>query len=86
MLYCGVSHDGNGRASYLRERKKSGVPERYGMPLTETQSYGSHYHQPNITSNYVASHCCRKPIIQRSFYRTMGVTTYRDPPVSSDGR
>mmetsp|Transcript_78246 Transcript_78246/g.221208 ORF Transcript_78246/g.221208 Transcript_78246/m.221208 type:complete len:191 (-) Transcript_78246:126-698(-) len=79
LLYRGVSHDGAGRANYLKERKKEGIPERYGSPLTATQGYGVF---PVDSSYYVTSRNVRKPIVQRSFFRTMGVITYRDLPGS----
>mmetsp|Transcript_54473 Transcript_54473/g.117936 ORF Transcript_54473/g.117936 Transcript_54473/m.117936 type:complete len:163 (-) Transcript_54473:173-661(-) len=79
LLYRGVSHDGEGRAEYLKQRRKHGVLERYGMPLTETQWYGQFSSDSN---QYAASPNCRKPIIQRSFFRTMGVATYKDLPAA----
>lgn len=74
-LYKGVSHDGEGRADYLRQRRKYDVIERNGMPVTETHWYG---HGTKDIS-YVSAHC-KKPIIQRSFFRTQGVNTHRDLP------
>jgi len=76
MLYCGVSREGQGRAQYLIERRKCDVLERYGRPLTETHNYGL----VKPEGACVASAHCKKPIIQRSLYRTQGVDTYKDLP------
>jgi len=78
MLYHGISKEGNGRAQYLRERKKYGVLDRHGRPVTLAQTYGLDLD----SAEYVASPNCRKPIIQRSFFRTMGVQTHKDLPLS----
>jgi len=67
-LYRGVSHDGQGRAQYLRLRKKYGVTERYETPQTMTHDYGS----GTDKFQYSASVNCRKPIIQSSFLSSHG--------------
>mmetsp|Transcript_91492 Transcript_91492/g.259117 ORF Transcript_91492/g.259117 Transcript_91492/m.259117 type:complete len:172 (-) Transcript_91492:38-553(-) len=84
MLYRGVSHDGNGRVEYLRARKKCTVTERYGRPLTETHAYGWEL-GTGSASTAAASPNCRKPIIQKSFFRPMGVETHKNLPVWSGG-
>jgi len=81
LLYRGVSHDGRGRAEYLKERKKYNVNDRYGIPCTVSHQYGLGYGGKEVT-NSVASPNCKKPIVQRSFFRTRGVATYKDPPVT----
>eukprot|EP00747_Dinoflagellata_sp_TGD_P097966 gnl/TRDRNA2_/TRDRNA2_167301_c2_seq1.p1 gnl/TRDRNA2_/TRDRNA2_167301_c2~~gnl/TRDRNA2_/TRDRNA2_167301_c2_seq1.p1 ORF type:complete len:173 (+),score=22.86 gnl/TRDRNA2_/TRDRNA2_167301_c2_seq1:111-629(+) len=78
VLYRGVSHDGGGRALYLQRRNAHSVNERYGRPLTETHLYGN---TPVGPGGYQASPNAKKPIIQKSFFRTQGVQTYKDPPV-----
>eukprot|EP00927_Polykrikos_kofoidii_P056133 TRINITY_DN50303_c0_g1_i1.p2 TRINITY_DN50303_c0_g1~~TRINITY_DN50303_c0_g1_i1.p2 ORF type:complete len:208 (-),score=28.38 TRINITY_DN50303_c0_g1_i1:54-677(-) len=81
VLYHGISHEGNGRYRYLRERKKYGVLERYGMPLTVMQAYGvGDGARTQDPSKYIASPNCKKPTIQKSFFRTMGVDTYKGLP------
>eukprot|EP00929_Paragymnodinium_shiwhaense_P045089 TRINITY_DN23081_c0_g1_i1.p1 TRINITY_DN23081_c0_g1~~TRINITY_DN23081_c0_g1_i1.p1 ORF type:complete len:165 (+),score=35.92 TRINITY_DN23081_c0_g1_i1:90-584(+) len=77
-LYRGVSHDGQGRAEYLRLRKKYGVLERYDTPQTVTHDYGV----GTDKVLYTASVNCKKPIIQSSFYRPMGVQTHKDMPTA----
>lgn len=81
LLYRGVSQDGQGRSAYLKARRKYGVLERNGCPLTATQDYGLGKNDVAGPSEYVASPNCRKPIIMRSFFRTQGVDTYKDLPV-----
>jgi len=81
LLYRGVSHDGNGRAEYLKERKKYNVLDRYGIPCTVSHQYGLG-DDGKETTNFAASPNCKKPIVQRSFFRAMGVATYKDPPVT----
>mmetsp|Transcript_27729 Transcript_27729/g.92166 ORF Transcript_27729/g.92166 Transcript_27729/m.92166 type:complete len:166 (-) Transcript_27729:166-663(-) len=76
LLYHGISKEGNGRQQYLKERKKYGVVERHGGPMTFAHTYGLETKE----DEYVASPNCRKPIIQRSFFRTMGTQTHKDLP------
>eukprot|EP00927_Polykrikos_kofoidii_P030160 TRINITY_DN26001_c0_g1_i1.p1 TRINITY_DN26001_c0_g1~~TRINITY_DN26001_c0_g1_i1.p1 ORF type:complete len:212 (+),score=26.60 TRINITY_DN26001_c0_g1_i1:62-637(+) len=81
LLYRGVSHDGKGRAEYLKLRKKYDVVQRHGIPMTVTHEFG--LGQISDKTNYLASPNCKKPVIQRSFFRTMGVDTYRGLPNAS---
>merc|ERR1719226_411011 len=69
LLYHGISKEGNGRQRYLKERKKDGVVDRHGGPITFAHSYGLDAQ----TTEYVASPNCKKPIIQRSFFRAQGI-------------
>mmetsp|Transcript_24556 Transcript_24556/g.70046 ORF Transcript_24556/g.70046 Transcript_24556/m.70046 type:complete len:217 (+) Transcript_24556:112-762(+) len=78
FLYHGISAEGHGRCKYLKERKKYGVIERHRMPLTASHDYGMI--DPKLVGRQDPSMHCRKPIIQHSFFRTMGVATYRDLP------
>jgi len=80
LLYRGVSYDGRGRAEYLKERKKYNVTDRYGIPCTVSHQYGLGYGGKEV-ENPVTSPNCKKPIVQRSFFRTRGVATYKDLPM-----
>jgi len=78
FIYHGISKEGNGRHRYLKERKKYDVVERHGGPITFAHTYGI----GTEAVEYVASPNCRKPIIQRSFFRGQGVETHKDLPSS----
>mmetsp|Transcript_5815 Transcript_5815/g.17198 ORF Transcript_5815/g.17198 Transcript_5815/m.17198 type:complete len:173 (-) Transcript_5815:116-634(-) len=77
LIYHGTSSEGKGRLQYLQERRKYGVIERHGMPVTFAQTYG--LSSPDRVE-YVASPNCKKPIIQQSFFRPMGIATHKDLP------
>eukprot|EP00929_Paragymnodinium_shiwhaense_P007809 TRINITY_DN111708_c0_g1_i1.p1 TRINITY_DN111708_c0_g1~~TRINITY_DN111708_c0_g1_i1.p1 ORF type:complete len:173 (+),score=33.47 TRINITY_DN111708_c0_g1_i1:100-618(+) len=79
FLYHGISHEGHGRLRYLQERKKYGVLERHEQPVTAMQCYGIGG-IPEMKTTYTASPNARKPTIQSSFFRTMGVDTYKGLP------
>lgn len=40
LLYHGVSHEGNGRHLYLKERKTKGPEEKFCYPLVSSWEYG----------------------------------------------
>mmetsp|Transcript_66551 Transcript_66551/g.192157 ORF Transcript_66551/g.192157 Transcript_66551/m.192157 type:complete len:194 (+) Transcript_66551:100-681(+) len=83
LLFHGISSEGHGRFRYLKERKKYGVIERHAMPMTTAHDYG--IINPRLIGKLEPAAHCRKPIIQRSFFRSMGVATYKDLPGGCKG-
>mmetsp|Transcript_15735 Transcript_15735/g.47193 ORF Transcript_15735/g.47193 Transcript_15735/m.47193 type:complete len:188 (-) Transcript_15735:139-702(-) len=76
-LYEGVSHEEQGRHSYLQHRYRQTVQDRYGeQPMTSSMEIG--FRRPE--GEYRASKFCHKPVIEGGFYRTNGVVTYENLP------
>mmetsp|Transcript_43185 Transcript_43185/g.78539 ORF Transcript_43185/g.78539 Transcript_43185/m.78539 type:complete len:170 (+) Transcript_43185:87-596(+) len=70
LLLYGVSHEGEGRAAYLKLQREDGGPhERYGRPVTIAQEVG-------WTSKTIAVHqaspFAHRPFVERQFFTSMG--------------
>eukprot|EP00440_Ansanella_granifera_P022927 gb/GFBE01024902.1/.p1 GENE.gb/GFBE01024902.1/~~gb/GFBE01024902.1/.p1 ORF type:complete len:183 (+),score=33.29 gb/GFBE01024902.1/:1-549(+) len=79
-IYDGVSHEEQGRFSYLKQRADTTIQSRYGeAPATSSQTYG--WRRP--TGEYRASEYCHKPGVETAFNRPNGVVTYKDLPLNS---
>eukprot|EP00931_Biecheleriopsis_adriatica_P010401 TRINITY_DN111478_c0_g1_i1.p1 TRINITY_DN111478_c0_g1~~TRINITY_DN111478_c0_g1_i1.p1 ORF type:complete len:182 (-),score=32.69 TRINITY_DN111478_c0_g1_i1:56-601(-) len=70
LLHQDSSSAGCGRVEYLRRRRKYGVAERYGHPVTEAQTYDLGMHGENQPQ---APAHARRAVIEHSFFRKMGV-------------
>jgi len=78
-LYHGVTREEEGRYSYLNQRKRQTVRDRYGdFPPTTSMAYG--FQRPE--DEYRASVHCHKPIIEAGFFRVNGTMTHQNLPDS----
>lgn len=72
-LYDGVSKDGAGRASYLKERHKLSPQKKSNGPQTSSQSIGWQCDQLPPLRNPALKNHGRKPVIKNGFFRSGGV-------------
>ncbi|CAO2637648.1 Protein ATP6V1FNB [Lemmus lemmus] len=66
LLFQGISHDGQGRAQYLKERSRLIPEEKYKYPIVSSWEYG--WHVGDVMKNYTTQAHARTQPITKSFY------------------
>ncbi|XP_032179387.1 protein ATP6V1FNB isoform X1 [Mustela erminea] len=66
LLFQGISHDGQGRASYLRERHRQKPEEKFLYPVLSSWEYG--WHMGDIMKDTRAPTYARCQPISKTFY------------------
>mmetsp|Transcript_26604 Transcript_26604/g.79366 ORF Transcript_26604/g.79366 Transcript_26604/m.79366 type:complete len:198 (+) Transcript_26604:81-674(+) len=83
ILNHGVSHEGQGRKAYLKERYKIPLRDRFESPVTANQFCGFRAKdQPSQKDEFVASAFGHQPLMETQFFRSNGVPIRMDnlPP------
>ncbi|XP_037654912.1 protein ATP6V1FNB [Choloepus didactylus] len=71
LLFQGISHEGQGRARYLRERKRQQPREKYRYPILSSWEYG--WHVGDAVKDAKAPTYGRAKPITETFYIKSGI-------------